>query len=182
MPAPVLYDAVTLLHFAVSGHFDALKERHAAMPEPRWTEAVRTEIENGARHGHPGCGELLHVQWLGEPVVPTASDRACIVHLLVALNDGAGPPVAHAGEAETIYFAEKLDTLFVTDDNAAYDFARRRLGDGRVKDTVDLLREAVAIGELTPARALAIADSIRSCERHLRRVHPSQLSAAYFDW
>lgn len=182
MPAPVLHDAVTLLHFAVSGHLDVLKDRHAARPEPRWTEAVRSEIENGPAHGRPGCGELLRAQWLGEPAAPTASDRAGIFRLLVALNDGAAAPAAHAGEAESIYFADKLDTLFVTDDNAAYDFARRRLGDGRVKDTVDLLREAVAMGEVTPARALAIADSIRGCDRHLRRVHPPQLSAAYFDW
>lgn len=182
MPAPVLHDAVTLLHFAASGHLGLLEERHAAVPEPLWAEAVRSEIANGAAHGHPGCEELLRAQWLGEPVAPAASDRAGILRLLVALNDGTGAPAAHAGEAESIYFAEKLDTLFVTDDNGAYDFARWRLGDGRVKDTVDLLRDAVAMGELTPAGALAIADGIRSCDRHLRRVHPPQLSAAYFDW
>ena len=133
MPAPVLYDAVTLLHFAVSGHFDVLEERHAAMPEPRWTEAVRSEIETGAAQGHPGCRDILQAQWLGKPATPKASDRIGIFRLLVALNDGAGAPVAHAGEAESIYFAEKFDTLFVTDDNGAYDFARRRLGDGRVR-------------------------------------------------
>ena len=62
--------------------------------------------------------------------------------LQVGLNDGKQPPKGDRGEAEGIFFAEKHDGQFATDDNNAYDFARRRptLGAGRVIDSIHILR------------------------------------------
>jgi hypothetical protein len=84
------------------------------------------------------------------------------------------------GEAESIYFAAKLGGYFATDDNAAYDFAERYLGSGRVIDTVHILRDAVSLGEMTSSVAAGHATRIRESGRHLRRLHPSTLSAAHF--
>lgn len=98
----------------------------------------------------------------------------------IGLNDGRRPPVAHAGEAEGIYFAEKLGGRFVTDDNGAYDFARRRLGPGRVFDTVDVLREAVTNGDMDSGEALNLVNAIRNSGRSIRRVHPGILLRGYF--
>lgn len=104
------------------------------------------------------------------------------MHLLVALNDGSTTATAHVGEAESIAIAQTSGAIFVTDDNAAFDFARNRLGEGRVRDTVDVLREAVAMDELAAFDAVGIADAIRSNGRHLRSDHPMSLSNSYFDF
>lgn len=179
MPGPVLHDAVTLLHFGVVGRLDVLKSRHSFLPPPFWTDAVRSEVEAGARLSKPGCAAVLDADWLGEPIVPSSSDLRKVFQLLVGLNDGRRPPTAHGGEAEGIYMAEKLGGTFITDDNAAYDFAYRRLGPGRVKDAVQVLRESVAMEELDAQEALEIADQIRVAGRDLRRVHPDPLPATY---
>ena len=181
MIAAVLHDAVTLLHFAVIGRLDVLETRHASRREPRWVEAVRAEVEAGARASLPGCREILSATWLGPPAAPSADDRREIVKLMIALNEGVGPATSHVGEAESIAIAKTLDALFVTDDNAAHDFARLRLGLGRVKDTVDVLREAVAMDELSAFDAAGIASEIRSRGRHLRRCHPASLAKSYVD-
>ena len=78
-----------------------------------------------------------------------------MLRLQVGLNDGKYPPEGDGGEAEGIYFAEKLGGQFATDDNKAYDFARRRpsLGPGRVIDSVQILQTAVANGDLSRTEA-----------------------------
>jgi hypothetical protein len=129
----------------------------------------------------PGCTELLHQEWLGQPVTPRESDQRGIQALLIGLNEGRRPPTSHAGEAESIYFAAVLDGVFVTDDNAAYSFALRRLGVGRVMDSVKILRDAVSMAELSPSDALQIATKIRASGRDLMRCHPVGLDAHYFD-
>ena len=180
MPGPILHDAVTLLHFAVAGRLEVLRGRHEFAPFPRWTDAVRSEVEAGARLSMPGCADILNAAWLGDPMVPAGADLHGVFQLLVGLNEGRRPPTAHAGEAESIFVAEKLGGIFVTDDNAAYDFALRRLGPGRVKDSVHVLREAVASGELSASQALESAELIESSSRSLRRVHPRPFTIRYF--
>lgn len=179
MPAHFLYDAVTLRHFAVAGRLDILETRHGHLAPPRWTEAVQTEIAAGAGWD-PSCRTVLTHPWLDEPVVPQTADQAPIMAIWIGLNDGRRPPTAHAGEAESIYFADKLSGAFVTDDNAAYDFAQRRLGIGQVLDTVSVLDEAVAMGELSVAEAIGVTESIRAAGRFLRGVHPERFTAAEF--
>ncbi|MEY2569010.1 MAG: hypothetical protein QOE35_3539 [Actinomycetota bacterium] len=93
----------------------------------------------------------------------------------IGLNDGRRPPTGHAGEAESIYFADKLSGAFVTDDNAAHDFAQRRLGIGQALETVSVLDEAVAMGELSVAEAIGVTESIRAAGRFLRGLHPGAI-------
>jgi len=102
------------------------------------------------------------------------------MRIRVALGGEPGRPTEHLGEAESIFLADKLHGAFITDDRAAYDFARRRLGDRRVFDTVDLLREAVASSYFTLNEAQQVADAIRNSGRKLRRGHPSTFTPNYF--
>jgi len=104
-----------------------------------------------------------------------------VMRIQIALNDGTSHPAAHLGEAESICTADRLNGTFVTDDYAAYDFARRRLGYGRVHDTIGLLRESVAISYLTTSEAQQVADAIRNTGRKLRRGHPSTFTPDYFE-
>lgn len=181
MAGEVLYDAVTLLHFATVARLDILKTRHGHLKGPLWTMAVHDEIEAGADQGLTPNQDILAAAWLGAPIAPTTADLSGIFALQVGLNDGRRPPVSHAGEAESIYVAEQRGASFTTDDNAAYDFAERRLGVGRVLDTVTVLRDAVAMHELSAAEALDVATAVRLAGRHLRRRHPRSFSLRDFD-
>jgi hypothetical protein len=180
MIGPILYDAVTLRHFGAIGRLDILQTRHGNLPPPRWAQAVFDEIVRAEGQGNLECETIRAAAWLLEPVAPQGDDMAKVLRIQIGLNDGQRPPTAHAGEAESIYFAEKLEGRFVTDDNEAYDFATRRLGAGRVYDTVDVLRDAVAMDDLTPAEAYLAANAIRNCNRSLRRIHPSTFPHDYF--
>jgi predicted nucleic acid-binding protein len=107
-------------------------------------------------------------------------DQLGIMELWIALGPGEGPPSEHAGEAESIYFAARIDATFATDDNAAYDFAQRRLGAERVIDSVAILRRAVASALIPPEAAAQLARSMRAAHRQLRRVHPEAIAADHF--
>lgn len=179
MTDPYLCDAVTLRHFGEIGRLDILETRYGHLDPPHWTQAVADEIARAAARV-PGCAAILAASWLSSPVVPAPHDLRGILTLQIGLNDGLRPPTAHAGEAEGIYFAEKLNGRFVTDDNGAYDFAIRRLGLGRARDTIDILRESVTDGDMSASDAINIANAIRNIGRDLRRVHPSTLLPSYF--
>jgi len=182
MPNPALHDAVTLQHFAVAGRLDVLDNCHGHLPMPRWTDTVHDEVEAGHHRGYAHCGPVLQCGWLGTPVQPSASDLRKITRIHIGLNEGRPESDSHLGEAESIYFAEKTGGLFVTDDNGAYDFAQRRpgLGPARVRDTVYVLRDAVANGYITRGDAAACAATIRAAGRHLLRTHPATLTASDF--
>ncbi len=103
------------------------------------------------------------------------------MRIRIALSDGKSRSTEHLGEAESIFLADKLNGAFITDDHAAYDLARRRLGDRRVLDTVDLLRETVVTGYFTPSEAQQVANAIRNSGRKLRRGHPPTFTPGYFE-
>ena len=180
---PVIHDAVTLRHFAAVERMDVLQACHGHRPEPRWTEGIRAEIESAAQEGELHCSDILDEDWIGPPAEPTAAEMAVVYRLQVGLNDGREPPRSDRGEAEGIFFAEKHNGQFATDDNKAYEFARRRpsLGMGRVIDSVHILQTAVADGVLTPAEAHGIANAIEDAGRWFRPTHRHPRSPDYFD-
>ena len=176
MGTSVLYDSVTLRQFAVAGIIEVLASCHAVKPLPRWTDGVRSEIHRAFSTGfEPHCRSILDCSWFDEPVVPGTSEHKNIYKLWVGLNGGKEPPIDHYGEAESIYFAEKLNGQFATDDNAAHDFAKRRMGPGRVIDTIDILRDAVALGEIRSQEAVRVVTTIRGAGRYLRSCHAADL-------
>lgn len=179
MPIPILFDGVTLRNLAVAEQLDLCPSLHADRPLPRWTSAVAREIAEGASFGNDDCITVQEFAWLGAPIEAELDNLAPIFRLSVALRSGK-KDVHHLGEAESIFWADKLGGLFVTDDNAAYDFAARRLGGGRVIDTVHILREAVAAALLSPEDASAACALITENDRHLRRGHPPYPAPTYF--
>ena len=180
---PVVHDAVTLRHFAAVGRLDILWACHAHRPEPRWTEHIHAEIESAMLAGETYCSDILDETWLGDPVAPSVAELGHVYRLQVGLNAGMQPPEGDRGEAEGIYIAEKLGGQFATDDNNAYDFARRRssLGPGRVIDSVQILRSAVANGDISATEACNIANAIEDAGRSLRPVHRRARGPNYFD-
>src|SRR5579862_1989347 len=137
MPTPpLLYDAVTLRHFSACQALELCERIHSPIGAHHWVDEVKNEIERAHALGIPECGDILAQHWLGVPIDPTSHDQAGIFRIWIALNHGRRTPVDHAGEAQSIYFAELSGGTFATDDNAAYDFASRRLGPGRVIDAV----------------------------------------------
>jgi hypothetical protein len=180
MQAPLLYDAVTLRHFALVDRLDVCESSSRDLSGPRWTEAVHGEIERHANKGSAECTRVLASAWLSHPIAPSTAELIHIAKLQTALGGLGRLAGDDEGEAESIYFAEKHGGSFATDDGSAFDFAARRLGAERVIDSVDILRRAVRAGEVTQGDALTIATSIRAAGGHLRRVHPATLTAEYF--
>lgn len=103
-----------------------------------------------------------------------------IAQIRTALNPKENTPLDNLGEAESIHFATKLQGQFATDDNEAYEFAAIRLGSENVMDTITILREAVAMHELTANEADQVTDNIEAAGRYLRRVHRQQRGPSYF--
>lgn len=175
MATAILYDAVTLGHFAAAGQLHVLEQLSASRDHPRWCDEVKAEIERGySAAGVLYLRDILDAEqnWLGAPVEPRASELHPIELIRIGLG-GTSADSRHAGEAQSIYFAETLGAVFATDDNVAYDFAKARsgLGIGRVVDTMWLLQEAVARGDLTSKRASEIVASITDAGREIRRCH-----------
>lgn len=179
MTEPRLIDGVTLRHFGATEYLSILRQLLEPCREPYWTEAVRSEILAGS--GQMGCDNVLSSGFLGVPYQVATSGLAEVMRIRIALSDGTGPSTKNLGEAESIYVADRLNGIFVTDDNAAYEFAWRRLGLCRVLDTVDLLRESVKTGIANASEAQQIADAIRNTGRKLRRVHPPTFTIEYFE-
>ena len=181
---PVLYDTVTLRHFAAISRMDILKACHAHRPEPRWTTRVRKEIVTAADQGVRHCITILQETWLGRPINPTRTETREIISMqsMLMLPEDHPYPHAHLGEAQSIYFAAKHQGQFATDDNAAYEFARRPflLGTENVIDSIDILREVVALGKITAQEADLIANDIEAAGRHLRRMHRRERGPDYF--
>lgn len=178
---PVLYDAVTLRHFAAVSRLDILKTRHQNRPEPRWTKGVFQEIRKAADQT-TYCAAILGEPWLGSPANPTETQARKIYLMQTMLMRPGDTPNAHLGEAQSIYFAKKFRGQFATDDNSAYEFAKQQfaLDSVNVIDSVDILREAVALDELTAQEADQVAKAIEAVGRHLRRIHSQPRGPGYF--
>jgi predicted nucleic acid-binding protein len=183
---PVLYDAVTLRHFATVSRLDLLFACHSEREEPRWTATVKKEVSRAADLGRSECRSILEMSWLGEPVTPAVEDLRAIARLRVALGNAGfeaedeASDFQHLGEAESIQVALRFDFCFVTDDNDAYSLAKGRLDSSRVFDTVDLLRLAVANGDLKVSGAIDVANRIRVSGRYLRHTYDRLLTPADF--
>ncbi|MDH2902390.1 MAG: hypothetical protein PXZ08_00360 [Actinomycetota bacterium] len=178
----VLHDAVSLKHFAIANRLDVLEERHGHLAEPRWCEEVQEEIKNGIGLASENAA-ILSATWLGTPASIAIEDMAAAYKYHVVLNDGREPPTMHKGEAYSIFVGQKIGAIFFTDDGTAYEWgnAKVRSGLGGVKDTIDVLRDAVSMGELTKEQACELALTMQDRGRDFRSVHDGKFTPAYFD-
>jgi len=172
-------DAVTLQHFGSIGRLSHLCEFLTAGSPPYWTVAVRDEVLAGMNTSE-ACREVLACADLGSPQVVPATLLSAVFRTQVALGGGGASGDEHLGEAECIVMAEHFQCGVITDDNAAYDLAEKRLGSARVHDTVEVLRALVRSRSLLSSEAKMHADAIVNNGRHLRRTHPSTIFESYF--
>jgi hypothetical protein len=178
MAHPRLIDAVVLRHFGAINRMAVLGERLVHHSPPHWTGAVHEEVLS--HYEDDDCKAVLEADFLGNPFVVPMTELSEVFRIRRALSTGHDSPERHLGEAESIWVADRFNGAFVTDDYEAFAFAEKRLGDNRVLDTVDLLREAVAARELQAGEAKQIVDAIRNLDRHLRPGHPPTITADYF--
>ncbi len=110
------------------------------------------------------------------------SELTAVDRIRRALSDPTDPPAKNLGEAESIYFAEKHEGQFATDDNDAHSFALRRtgLGSGRVIDSIHILRTAVANGDIAAVTANDIANEMEAAGRSFRPEHRGERGPGYF--
>jgi predicted nucleic acid-binding protein len=177
-----LHDAVLLVSFAAIDKLKVLQERHGHHDAPRWTAFVAREVAKGVEVGQTYCSRIVEAQWLGSAQeTQTDADLKAVFRYRAALG---GVEPKNLGEAESVFWAERLQATFATDDGPAYDWAVRKLGATRVIDTVKILQDAVSAGELQPDEAVQLCEAMRSFQpapRYLRKVHPDPLHARDFD-
>lgn len=173
MAEPVLYDAVTLRHLACAGKLDVLPDVHGARDEPRWTQVVYTEIQNGANtiDGHDQCAAVLKFDWLGEPVEP--GNLKLTLQLRIGMTAPGGPPSKNLGEAQSMALAIELGGSFATDDSGAYDFAANhpRLGRAHVLDACEIFQLAEANGSMTHREVVDAHRAIAAAGRTMHCTH-----------
>lgn len=180
MAAPRIIDAVTLRHFAAVDRLDILEFRLVGYEAPRCSGTVFSEVFVAAGQEEE-CERILDAGILGSPLEVELRNFNEVFRIRRALSLDETESQQHLGEAESIFLASKLHGTFITDDTAAYAYAEKYLGDNRVLDTVDLLREGVAADDLNVHVAKQIADGIRNSGRSLRGGHPWTLTAEYFE-
>lgn len=103
--------------------------RNATVYRAHWTETVRWEVHRGLSIA-PYLQTVIDASWLGEPVGIVGSPAALteINNIRRGLGAKPGDQLEHLGEAEIIYHLQFVDIggFFITDDQPALDFARRR--------------------------------------------------------
>ena len=181
---PVLHDTVTLRHFASVLRLNILRSLHGHRDLPRWTQTVQAETQAGVDAGEGYCQDILDASWLDMPYAPEESELARVFTLQAAINGSPHPANSNKnlGEAESIFFAEKYRGQFATDDAGAYDFAYRQLslGPGKVIDTIDILRLAVASEIITAAEAKQLSYDMEAADRKFRPEHRQFRDDSYF--
>ncbi|AOX65737.1 hypothetical protein BJK06_08220 [Curtobacterium sp. BH-2-1-1] len=175
MPLPsetsVIYDTVTLHHFAAADRFDILRELHMHRPIPRWVASGKNEVEDGLNHidSRQRSQLILAQTWFD---VPGDADAAETLELQIAISEPGELQKykkKNLGEAEAIVLAKATGAILVTDDNGAYDFASKaqQLGPGRVFDACQLLDQAVIDGYIVDGVRWDVHRAVRDANREM---------------
>ncbi|WP_406013448.1 hypothetical protein OG520_14525 [Streptomyces sp. NBC_00984] len=139
----------------------------------RWTQAVAAEAEQSTRYW-PKLRQVADDGWLGEPIEIDDPAETALVDRLRRVVFAGSPsrPLQHLGEAETLVVierrAELSTSVWITDDGEAGHYARRK--GIRVKDTVDLMREAVVDNLIMAREGHRLLIAMMDADRHLRGV------------
>ncbi|MFJ9897359.1 hypothetical protein ACIQPR_28920 [Streptomyces sp. NPDC091280] len=139
----------------------------------RWTQAVAAEAEQSRRH-LPELGQVSAGGWLGEPIeIDDPAETALVDRIRrVVFGGSSSRPLQHLGEAETLVVIEHRggfgSSVWITDDGEAGHYARRK--GITVKNTVDIMREAVVEGLVLADAGHALLLGMGQAGRHLRGV------------
>ena len=163
-------DNTVLCNFAAVGRLDLL--RRVLDGRGRWTEAVAFEVGRSARV-IPQMEAIGSDGWLGVPIAVSSEDAARVERIRIARLGGSPErPLQHLGEAETCFVIREMvadtETVWITDDEAAYDFGCQ-LGI-ITRDTRDIVEGIVADGLLDPVAAFELLLAMVEADRSPRRV------------
>lgn len=162
-------DNTVLCNFACVDRLDILEA--VLNGRGRWTSAVAYEASRSARLlapllALPGAG------WLGEPIEVTEEAHIQrIQQIRRAVFGGADDqPLTHLGEAETCFVLKEWDEFtgswWISDDREALRHARFQ--GITTRETIDLMAEAVANGDISAASAFKLMQEMARQYRHLR--------------
>jgi len=145
--------------------FEALIGEHG-----RWTQAVEFEAKM-SRSALPAVGQVIDGGLLGEPLEVADADAVGRIREAEFGGDEMDP-LKHLGESETCYLLRHdirfQDARWITDDRAAYDYAKRQ---GILTwDTLDCLQALVASCELSSVQAFGLVNEMVDLERTPRRI------------
>ncbi|MGW5663282.1 hypothetical protein ACWEWG_24750 [Streptomyces sp. NPDC003758] len=141
----------------------------------RWTQAVAAEAEQSTRYW-PRLSQVVDGGWLGEPIEIDDPVETALVDRIRRVVFAGSPsrPLQHLGEAETLVVIEHrsgfADSVWITDDGEAGRYAHRK--GIRVKNTVDVMREAVVDGLVLADDGHGLLLAMGQAGRHLRGVPP----------
>jgi len=169
MPDAVFPDNTVLCNFAAVHCLDLLEGWLRG--RGRWTEAVADEARRSAVH-LPDIQLLLDRGWLGQGIAiqdPRAVAR--VEHLRRDVFGGTGArPLQHLGEAQTCHLLREVpawsDSWWVSDDRDSLDYAR--FVGITTRETIDLVREVIADGDLTAVAGYALMKEMVVADRSLR--------------
>jgi hypothetical protein len=163
----IYFDTCTLSNFAVVDRLDLLDTRYGY--RARWTETIQYEVRRGLGTS-PYLQRVLDANWLGEPVEVGGTPAALIEinNIRRGLGSLEQDQLKHLGEAEIIYHLQHIDVggIFVTDDQAALDFARRR--GVHAFDTRKIMEECYACGEVGCPEAFELLKQMAESDRGVR--------------
>lgn len=139
----------------------------------RWTQAVAAEAEQSTRYW-PRLSQVTAGGWLGEPIEIDDPAETVLVDRIRRVVFAGSPsrPLQHLGEAETLVVIEHrggfASSVWITDDGEAGHYARRK--GICVKDTVDMMREAVVGGLVMADDGHRLLLCMEQAGRHLRGI------------
>lgn len=170
MPSLWFPDNTVLCNFAAVGQLRLLRDLLDG--RGRWTEAVAREAAKSARW-IPAMADIAADGWLGTPIEISAPDAERIEAIRVAALGGSrDAPLRHLGEAQTCFYIKEragiTESVWITDDEAAYDYGKRI---GLLTwDTTTVLAHIVSDGVLSAADALALLRKMQDADRNPRRI------------
>jgi hypothetical protein len=162
-------DNTVLCNFAAVDRLDLLKSVLGG--RGRWTEAVAYEASRSAAK-LPSLRALPYEGWLDEPIeIIDPKDIQKIAQIRRAVFDGTDDePLKHLGEAQTCYVIKNWASLagswWISDDIDALRHARFQ--NITTRETIDIIRIAVADGDIGAAEAFRLMNQMADSDRHLR--------------
>lgn len=110
--------------------------------------------------------------WLGDPIELRNEVEDRQVQAIRRAVFGGAPriPMAHLGEAMTLFviqnWTEFHGSTWISNDQDSVEYARRQ--QIRVMETLDVMREIVADGDITPREAFSLMHLMAQQDRGLR--------------
>jgi predicted nucleic acid-binding protein len=173
----LLFDAGPLWSFAIVARLDILEARYAG--RAGWTKEVRDEILRNSS-SVSALQPILTAVWLGQPIDVGSLDPSRQLELLrqveivrQTLTGARSHPRKNLGEASTIVAAVETNSIVAIEDGDGAAAARfRKL---TVIRTDGILRECVALGELSCDEAWQVYQDMVNGDRILPRLTRRQL-------